>query len=208
MQVCVVDYGSGNLQSVQQALVAAAAGTADIQITSQPEDVAAADAVVLPGVGAFGDCAAALTSIDGMIEALNETVWKQARPFLGICVGMQLMASLGREGGETPGLGWIKGEVEVLTPDNPSLKIPHMGWNSLHLNQDHPVWNDIDEGAAVYFLHGYAFSGTEGVLAETDYGGPVVASIGVDTVLGVQFHPEKSQQVGQRILSNWLAWKP
>lgn len=211
MQVIVVDYGSGNLQSVQQALAAAstAAGLdAAITLSADPDRVAAADAVVLPGVGAFGDCAAGLAAIDGMHAALEESARHRARPFLGICVGMQLMASLGREGGETAGLGWIEGRVEALAPADRSLKIPHMGWNSLELTAPHPVWDGIETGAAVYFLHGYGFSGHSHVLAETDYGGRVVASIGVDTVIGVQFHPEKSQRIGQRMLANWLNWKP
>ena len=210
MKLAVVDYGSGNLQSVGQALMAAARHIGqpiDMTITAIPEDIAAADAVVLPGVGAFGDCVAGLEAIDGMKPVLIETVLHQAKPFLGICVGMQLMASLGLEGGETPGLDWIGGTVSKLDP-GPGLKIPHMGWNSLNLVAEHDLWEGIDQGAAVYFLHSYAVTGADHVLAETDYGGPVVAAIGTDNFVGLQFHPEKSQAVGQQILGNWLTWKP
>ncbi|CAI8448230.1 MAG: imidazole glycerol phosphate synthase subunit HisH [SAR116 cluster bacterium MED-G04] len=211
MQVSVVDYGSGNLQSVKQALISAssAAGiNADINVTDQPDAVAGADAVVLPGVGAFGDCMAGLEGIDGMRPALEEATTTRGRPFLGICVGMQLMAAHGNEGGYCAGLDWIDGGVDALTPDDPGLKIPHMGWNSLEMVENHPLWAGVEHGSAVYFLHSYAFTGSEKRLACTDYGGPVVAAIGYDNKVGLQFHPEKSQAVGQRILANWLNWKP
>ena len=211
MRVAVVDYGSGNLHSVRQALAAASSlegAGAEIQVTGSPEDVAGADRVVLPGVGAFGDCMAGLAGIDGMREALAEAAGPGARPFLGICVGMQLMADASSEGGRTAGFGWIEGEVAPLAPADPSLKIPHMGWNSLDLAGGHPVWEGTEQGAAAYFLHSYAFTGGDGVLARTDYGGPVVAAVGRDNMVGLQFHPEKSQSVGQRMLANWLKWKP
>ena len=210
MKLAVVDYGSGNLQSVGQALMAAsrlAAIDVDLAITADPAVVAGADAVVLPGVGAFGDCAAGLKAIDGMKDALEDAVITGGRPFLGICVGMQLMARLGLEGGETPGLGWLDGTVSMMQPGG-GLKIPHMGWNSLNLRADHVLWQHIGDGAAVYFLHSYAVTGADAVLAETDYGGPVVAAFGRDNLVGLQFHPEKSQAVGQQILANWLNWKP
>ena len=213
MQVAVIDYGSGNLQSVRQALTAASALAgidAGVEVTDRPESVAGADRVVLPGVGAFGDCMSGLEAIDGMRDALAEFAGPKARPFLGICVGMQLMATSGHEGGKTGGLGWVDGAVKALAPADSSLKIPHMGWNSLTFTRRHPVWEGLEQEAAVYFLHSYAFTGGEqdGVLARTDYGGPVVAAIGRDNAVGLQFHPEKSQSVGQRILSNWLGWKP
>ena len=215
MLVAVIDYGSGNLQSVRQALAAAAglAGvSADIEVTGDPGTVGRAERVVLPGVGAFGDCKNGLEGIDGMVDALTEATGRRARPFLGICVGMQLMAATGLEGGRIDGFGWIGGEVAALAPADPALKIPHMGWNSLALAGDHPVWGGVDEGAAVYFLHSFAFTGRDGsedhVLARTDYGGPVTAAVGRDNLVGLQFHPEKSQSVGQRILANWLEWKP
>ena len=215
MLVAVIDYGSGNLQSVRQALIAAAALAginADIQVCDDPATVGNADRLVLPGVGAFGDCKSGLEGINGMADALMEATGTKGLPFLGICVGMQLMATAGREGGRVDGFGWIEGEVTALAPSDQSLKIPHMGWNSLSLAAEHPVWEGVDEGAAVYFLHSFAFTGGNGsadsILARTDYGGPVVAAVGRDNLVGLQFHPEKSQSVGQRILANWLKWKP
>lgn len=213
MRVAVIDYGSGNLQSVRQAVVSASAplnGGVEVLVTDSPDAVAGADRVVLPGVGAFGDCLAGLGEIDGMRDALVEAVGSRGLPFLGICVGMQLMAREGLEGGKFSGFGWIDGVVGALAPSDPSLKIPHMGWNSLEVTGSHPVWEGMEQDAAVYFLHSYAFSGVgeTGVMARTDYGGPVVAAVGRDNMVGLQFHPEKSQSVGQRILANWLAWKP
>ena len=215
MQVAVVDYGSGNLQSVRQALAAASASAGldtGIQVTGDPDAVAGADRVVLPGVGAFGDCMAGLSGIDGMREALAGAAGPDARPFLGICVGMQLMATEGLEGGKSEGFGWIGGVVGALEPADPALKIPPMGWNGLEIAGGHPVLDGIGDGAAAYFLHSFAFTPADGsgdaVLASTDYGGPVVAAIGRGNLVGLQFHPEKSQSVGQRILTNWLVWKP
>ena len=211
MDVVIVDYGSGNLQSVRQALLAASANTTqniNVVLSAEPEQVADADALVLPGVGSFGDCAGALTAIWGMREAIVSSVLKRGCPFLGICVGMQLMAETGSEGGDNEGFGWVSGSVNALLPQDKTLKIPHMGWNSLNFTTQHPVWNGIADGSAVYFLHGYSFNTTENVLAQADYGGPVIASIGIDNMVGVQFHPEKSQRIGQQILINWLNWKP
>ena len=211
MQIMVIDYGSGNLQSVCQALLAASNNAkinADIALTTSPEEVAEADAIVLPGVGVFADCASALRACDGMEEALNEAVLKNGRPFLGICVGMQLMANLGFEGGQIQGLGWVEGEVKTLDTNDGTLKIPHIGWNSLTLKNSHPIFEGIENGDAVYFLHSFAHSGGDYVLAETSYGDSITAAIGKDTMVGVQFHPEKSQNIGQQILTNWLNWKP
>lgn len=211
MDLVVVDYGSGNLQSVSQALMAASRHCdrdVTLNITSDPVRVSKADAIVLPGVGSFSDCVAGLDAIDGMKMALDAAVRRDAKPFLGICVGMQLMVELGLEGGSTPGLGWLKGKVSMITPDDPGLKIPHMGWNRLDIQSDHPLWANVDHDAAVYFLHSFAVSETDAMLAQTDYGGPVIAAIGRDNMIGLQFHPEKSQSVGQRILANWLNWKP
>jgi len=215
MRVAVVDYGSGNLQSVMQAIRAAVreAGLShEAVLTDNAAEVARADYVVLPGVGAFADCAAGMRSLPDMPETLERRVREDGCPFLGICVGMQLMASRGLEDGDTPGLGWMGGEVSALTPSPDGelpRKIPHMGWNSLTFRQEHPVFAGCDDGMAVYFLHSYAFQGSADViLAETDYGGPVVAAIGRDNMIGLQFHPEKSQNTGQRIMTNWLKWKP
>ena len=215
MRVAVVDYGSGNLQSVMQAIRAAVrdAGLShEAVLTDDAAEVARADYVVLPGVGAFADCAAGIRSLPDMTQTLERRVLQDGCPFLGICVGMQLMASRGLEDGNTPGFGWLAGDVSAITPSPDGLvprKIPHMGWNSLTFVQDHPVFTGCEDGMAVYFLHGYAFQGEEKViLAETDYGGPVVAAIGRDNMIGLQFHPEKSQNTGQKIMTNWLQWKP
>ena len=210
MRVVVVDYGSGNLQSVMQSLQAAAhKSDQDIEFTlsDRTEDVAAADRIVLPGVGSFSDCARNLRAVDGMEDALNDAVLSRAIPFLGICVGMQLMADQGFEDGQADGLGWIPGHVEKIEADG--LKIPHMGWNSLSL-KPHPVFAGIDQGHAVYFVHSYHLKATQqqDILAEMNYGGPLVAAIGRDNMIGMQFHPEKSQHIGQIMLTNWLNWKP
>jgi imidazole glycerol-phosphate synthase subunit HisH len=198
--VALLDYGAGNLQSVLNALKAA--GASDISVTANPGEVLAGKRIVLPGVGAFAHCMGALSAIPGMIEALNEAVIEKGRPFLGICVGMQLMADEGREHGVTPGLGWIDGHVSAM-PAAPDLKVPHMGWNDVVPVSAHPV---IEAGEA-YFLHGYAFEG-ENVVATTDHGGQRVAAIGRDNMLGVQFHPEKSQSYGIATLQRFLRWRP
>ena len=201
MTLALIDYGAGNLQSVRNALRAAGADAVDV--TADPARVLAADRIVLPGVGAFAHCMGALSSIPGMIEALNEATGKKARPFLGICVGMQLMAEAGEEHGRHTGLGWIKGSVRQITPDDPAIKVPHMGWNDVVPVADHPL---ILPGEA-YFLHSFAFSGDH-VLAHTHHGAPLVAAIGRDNLAGVQFHPEKSQHYGIALLSRCLEWHP
>lgn len=199
--VALIDYGAGNLQSVRNALKAA--GAADIRVTSQPEEVLSADRLVLPGVGAFAHCMTALSAIPGMVDALNKATGPGAKPFLGICVGMQLMAEAGEEHGRHAGLGWIKGTVRRIDPADPAIKVPHMGWNDVVPAAPHPL---IEAGEA-YFLHSYAFEGDD-VLATTSHGGPVVAAIGRDNRVGVQFHPEKSQRYGLALLSRFLEWRP
>ncbi len=200
--VALIDYGAGNLQSVGNALKAVGA---DVTVTADPRAVLAAGRIVLPGVGAFAHCMSALTAIPGMIEALNEAVVVRARPFLGICVGMQLMADEGLEHGTVAGLGWIGGRVAAIA-SAPGLKIPHMGWNDVTSARAHPL---IVEGEA-YFLHGYAFAVDDPahVFARTDHGGPLAAAIGRDNMIGVQFHPEKSQAYGLATLSRFLEWRP
>jgi glutamine amidotransferase len=213
MKVAIVDYGSGNLRSAQKALTRAGSelgGSCEIIVTAEAEAVARADRVVLPGVGAFGDCMAGLDSISGMTEALEKAVVRRGVPFLGICVGMQLLAKIGREFGEHEGLGWIDGEVVALTPADAALKIPHMGWNSLTLLRKHPLFDGIESGDDVYFVHSFELRSRDAaeVIATTEYGGTVTAAVGRDNIVGVQFHPEKSQTVGIGILKNFLLWKP
>jgi len=210
MIVAIVDYGAGNLRSAEKALAEAANGTTRVVVTSDPDAVRKADGIVLPGVGAFADCKRGLDALDGMVEALEEAVLKQGKPFLGICVGMQLMASVGVEFGEHKGLDWIKGKVVVLDPADRSLRIPQMGWNNLELKRDHPALADTKAGDHAYFVHSYHFL-TErpaDVIATVGYGGPVTAIIGRDNLLGVQFHPEKSQHVGLTLLARFLKWIP
>jgi len=212
MTVAVVDYGSGNLRSAAKALERAAreSGYAGaVEVTADPQRVAAAERIVLPGVGAFGDCRAGLEALPGMIEALEEAVIAKARPFLGICVGMQLMAGVGREHGDTPGFGWLPGEVVALEPSDPALKIPHMGWNELVIEAEHPLLAGLDQGSHVYFVHGYHLRLEEPAqrLACVDYGGSVTAIVGRDNMAGTQFHPEKSQAAGLRLLTNFLEWR-
>ncbi|MBI1399896.1 imidazole glycerol phosphate synthase subunit HisH [Hyphomonas sp.] len=208
-RVALIDYGSGNLHSCGRALVAAAAGAHDIQITARPDDLAAADRIVLPGVGHFADCAGALRAVPGMIEALEDAVLKRARPFLGICVGMQLMADLGLEDGETRGLGWIHGLVEGLVPA-PGLPVPHVGWNELAFPDAHPVLAGLGAGTHAYFTHSYVFrpENEADVAAWCDYGSPFAAAVARDNLFGTQFHPEKSQKVGLALLGNFLNWTP
>jgi len=214
MTVAIIDYGSGNLRSAAKAFersVREAGSDEAVRVTADPEAVRGADHVVLPGVGAFGDCKAGLAALPGMIDALNETVIDGGRPFLGICVGMQLMAEVGREYGEYRGLGWIPGAVEALEPNDPELKIPHMGWNELQIDgPGHPVLAGIAPGSHAYFVHSYAMRCREPghVLARVDYGGPVTALIGRDNMVGTQFHPEKSQRTGLRLIANFLNWRP
>lgn len=212
--VALIDYGSGNLRSAAKALERAALDAGldmEIHVTADPVNVGKADRVVLPGVGAFADCRAGLDAVPGMVSALYDAVIVHRRPFLGICVGMQLMAKVGREHGDHPGLGWLDAEVSPLTPDNPSLKIPHMGWNELRLNApDHPVLAGLGDGSHVYFVHSYAMRPADpaAVLAECDYGGPFTAIVGRDNMIGTQFHPEKSQQAGLSLIANFLRWRP
>ncbi len=201
MSIALIDYGAGNLQSVRNALKAAGAG--DVVVTADPDIVAKADRIVLPGVGAFAHCMNALTAIDGMVDALNQATGPDARPFLGICVGMQLMAEAGEENGTHKGLGWMKGRVLLMTPTNPEIKIPHMGWNDVVPLAHHPL---IEPGEA-YFLHSYAYWGDD-ALAHTSLGAPVIAAIGTGSRIGVQFHPEKSQAYGINFLKRFISWAP
>jgi glutamine amidotransferase len=198
--LALVDFGAGNLHSVANALKAA--GATSITVTADPDVVRGADRIVLPGVGAFAAAMGSLGAIPGMIEALNEAAIERGRPFLGVCVGMQMMARAGEEHGSTPGLGWCSGVVRAIAPRD-DLKVPHMGWNDVHPTAPHPL---IASGEA-YFLHSFAYEG-EDVLAKTDHGGPVVAAIGRDNLAGVQFHPEKSQRYGLELLKRFLEWGP
>jgi glutamine amidotransferase len=216
VSVAIIDYGSGNLHSALKAFERAARACelkGPISVTRDPEALRAADRVVLPGVGAFADCRRGLLAIDGMLEALTECVEQRAAPFLGICVGMQLLADRGLEHGVTPGLGWIGGEVAPIAPRESSLKIPHMGWNSLNPNGAHPVLAGIptgETGLHAYFVHSYHLRAANAshVLATTDYGEPLTAIVGRDNIVGVQFHPEKSQIMGLQLISNFLRWRP
>ncbi len=216
MHIAIIDYGSGNLRSAAKAFERAAAEKgikAQISVTSQPERVAKSDRIVLPGVGAFADCRKGLEDISGMLEALDEAVIQKQRPFLGICVGMQLMASIGREHGSTPGFNWISGEVVKITPDDAALKVPHMGWNTLDVINDHPLFRGTHTGADglhAYFVHSYHFvpENDADLCARTYYGGPVTACVARDNMAGVQFHPEKSQKLGLELIGNFLQWTP
>jgi glutamine amidotransferase len=211
MIVAIVDYGAGNLRSAEKALAAAAKDGARVIVTADPDAVRKADRIVLPGVGAFADCKRGLDALPGMVEAMEEAVLKQARPFLGICVGMQLMASVGVEFGTHQGLDWIKGKVVVLDPADRNLRIPQMGWNDLQITDvAHPALSRTRSGDHAYFVHSYHFVAerSENVLATVEYGGPVAAIIGRDNLLGVQFHPEKSQHVGLNLLESFLKWNP
>jgi imidazole glycerol-phosphate synthase subunit HisH len=213
--VAIVDYGSGNLHSAAKAFERAARESGHDQpilVTNDPDKVRAADRVVLPGVGAFADCRRGLDAVPGMVEALNETVRGQGRPFLGICVGMQLMAERGREYEVVEGLGWIPGDVDRITPSDANLKIPHMGWNTLNQRRHHPVLDGIalgSNGLHGYFVHSYHLK-TSGdcLVADADYGGPVTAIVARDTAVGTQFHPEKSQHLGLKLIANFLKWTP
>ncbi len=216
MTVAIVDYGSGNLHSAAKAFERAARESGDSQpivVTSDPETVRRADRVVLPGVGAFADCRRGLDAVPGMVETLEETVHRKARPFLGICVGMQLMAERGREYEVTEGLGWIPGEVERIHPSDPTLKIPHMGWNTLDPATAHPLLEGIPlgkDGLHAYFVHSYSLNVRDrsDLLADADYGGSITAIVARGTCAGTQFHPEKSQRLGLALIANFLTWKP
>ena len=209
----LIDYGSGNLRSAEKALIRAARDRGlgvNIIVSSDPGSVAGAGRIVLPGVGAFADCMNGLTKIPGMREALQTAVLERGVPFLGICVGMQLLASVGREFGDHPGLGWIDGEVMTLSPSDPALKIPQIGWNELTVTSPHPLFAGIESGAHAYFVHSFAMRPVNPahILAKSDYGGPFAAAIGRDNIAGTQFHPEKSQKIGLHLLGNFLEWRP
>jgi glutamine amidotransferase len=213
MRVAIIDYGSGNLRSATKAFERAAreAGIgAEIDLTDKADRVASADRIVLPGVGAYADCRRGLDAVPGMVEALREAVEAKARPFLGICVGMQLMSSRGLEKTTTQGLGWIKGDVVLMTPSDPDLKIPQIGWNTLDRKRAHPLFSGIPETLHAYFVHSYhlAAENPDDVVATVDYGGPMTAFVARDNKAGAQFHPEKSQALGLALISNFLRWKP
>ena len=213
MRVAIIDYGSGNLRSATKAFERAAreAGiAAEIDLTDKAERVATADRIVLPGVGAYADCRRGLDAVPGMVEALRETVEARARPFLGICVGMQLMSSRGLEKTVTEGLGWIKGDVVLMKPDDPTLKIPQIGWNTLDRKRAHPLFSGIPETLHAYFVHSYhlAAENPDDVVATVDYGGPMTAFVASGNKAGAQFHPEKSQTLGLALITNFLRWKP
>ena len=212
MRAALIDYGSGNLASAAKALARAAADGTGMEIvtTSDPEIVRGAERIVLPGVGAFADCMKGLSAVPGMVEVLREKVLQDGAPFLGICVGMQLLATVGREFGNHAGLGWIAGEVVKIAPDDAGLKIPHMGWNQLKIGRRHALLDGIEDGAHAYFVHSYQLKPAlaEDLIATTDYGGALTAVIGNDNIAGTQFHPEKSQAMGLKLLGNFLRWKP
>ncbi len=209
MKIAVVDYGSGNLRSAAKAFERQAGAGHVVEITADPDKVRKADRIVLPGQGAFADCAAGLRAVPGMVAALEEAALKRAVPLFGICVGMQLFATVGLEYGTHAGLDWIAGEVRRMTPADPSLKLPQLGWNALDF-APHPLLAGWPKGAHVYFANSYHFVPTDGaaVLATADYGGPIVAAVVKGNIAGTQFHPEKSQAIGLRLISNFLAWNP
>jgi glutamine amidotransferase len=216
MHVAIIDYGSGNLHSAAKAFERAVREQGSelaIKVTARPENVADADRIVLPGVGAFADCKRGLEEVPGMIDALEEAVQERGKPFLGICVGLQLMAERGAEHGVTPGLGWIKGEVRAIAPSDPDLKVPHMGWNTLRVGREHALLEGIPTGEGglhAYFVHSYHLvpEVKDDLVASTDYGGPITAFIAKDNMAGTQFHPEKSQKLGLALIANFLRWKP
>lgn len=216
MRVAIIDYGSGNLRSATKAFERAAreAGiAAEIDLTADSRRVRTADRIVLPGVGAYADCAAGLHAVEGMWDAIDEVARQKGRPFLGICVGMQLMSEKGLEKTVTRGFGWIAGDVTEIEPSDPALKIPQIGWNTIELRRDHPLFAGIatgEGGLHAYFVHSYHLVATnpEDVVAVTDYGGPVTAAVARGNVAGTQFHPEKSQALGLALIANFLRWKP
>lgn len=216
MTVAVIDYGSGNLHSAAKALERAARESGSnevIKVTRDPNEVRRADRIVLPGVGAFADCKKGLDAVPGMIEAMTDAVKKQGKPFFGICVGMQLLAERGRENVVTEGLGWLRGEVDRIAPADKTLKIPHMGWNTLDARRAHPLFDGIalgPQGLHAYFVHSYQLrpADNDDLVAEADYGGPVTAAVAHGNIAGSQFHPEKSQKLGLALLANFLRWKP
>lgn len=211
MKTAIIDYNSGNLRSAEKSFQRMAANPVDIVVTSDPLVVARADRIVLPGVGAFADCRQGLGSYDGLFEAIEEAALNRAVPFLGICVGMQMLATWGREHGQdTAGFDWVSGDVVEIKPNDKSLKIPHMGWNSLENISPHPVLGGILAGDHAYFVHSYQLATEDAadIHAVTDYGGPVTAVVAKDNIIGTQFHPEKSQSTGLRFIENFLNWRP
>ncbi|MBQ2260278.1 MAG: imidazole glycerol phosphate synthase subunit HisH [Loktanella sp.] len=212
MTTALVDYDSGNLHSAQKAFerMAAETGSGPIIVTADPDVVAKADRIVLPGDGAYPHCRAQLYAQSGLAEAITDAVTRRAVPFFGICVGMQMLASMGHEYEETPGFGWIAGDIRRITPADPTLKVPHMGWNDLVIDHPHPVLDGIATGEHAYFVHSYAMQVADLAhrLAHVDYGGDVTAIIGRDNIIGTQFHPEKSQAAGLRMIGNFLTWRP
>ncbi|UWQ05409.1 imidazole glycerol phosphate synthase subunit HisH [Aliiroseovarius crassostreae] len=212
MRTVIIDYDSGNLHSAEKAFqrMAREHEAGEVIVTSSPEDVARADRIVLPGDGAFPACKQQLDDHRGIFEAIDEAVTRQGRPFMGICVGMQMLASVSREYQDTDGFGWIPGEVVKITPSEPSYKVPHMGWNDLVIDTPHPLLNGIETGAHVYFVHSYHMKvdNPSQRLAHCDYAGDITAIVGRDNIVGTQFHPEKSQATGLRMIANFLTWKP
>lgn len=210
--VALIDYGAGNIPSAQRALEVAVERSgleSRLLVTKNPDDIAAADRIVIPGVGHFRDCREGIYSEAGLVEAIEESVLKKGRPALGICVGMQLMADLGLEDGETKGFGWIPGKVDHI-PTDAGLPIPHMGWNELIIRSEHPVLEGISTGSHAYFVHSYHMvcSNADDLKAQVEYGGPITSAIGRDNIFGTQFHPELSQETGLRLLTNWIKWQP
>jgi glutamine amidotransferase len=213
MLTAIIDYGSGNLRSAAQAFeraTAELAGDERIIVTSNPDEAAQADRIVLPGQGAFAECRRGLAGVPGLEDAVSEAVVGRGRPFFGICVGMQLMADRGREFEVVDGLGWVGGEVVAIEPADPSYKIPHMGWNELVLERSHPVFDGVSDGSHTYFVHSYHFAVADSadLIATADYAQPLTAAVGRDNMVGTQFHPEKSQAAGLRLIGNFLRWRP
>jgi imidazole glycerol-phosphate synthase subunit HisH len=213
MLTAIIDYGSGNLRSAAKAFEHAAAdlaGDERVIVTSDPDDAAHADRIVLPGQGAFAECRRGLAGVPGLEDAVGEAVMARGRPFFGICVGMQLMADRGREFEVVDGLGWVGGEVVAIEPADPSYKIPHMGWNELVLQRSHPVFDGVVEGSHTYFVHSFHFAVGDAadLIATADYAQPLTAAVGRDNMVGTQFHPEKSQAAGLRLIANFLRWRP
>ncbi|PZX48057.1 glutamine amidotransferase [Roseinatronobacter thiooxidans] len=212
MLTVLVDYDSGNLHSASKAFqrMAQDVGGGDVLVSARAEDVARADRIVLPGDGAYPACRRALGAVDGMVEALEDAVQRRAVPFMGICVGMQMLATMGREYEDVAGLDWIGGEVVRIAPQDKSLKVPHMGWNDLVIDRAHPVLEGLDSGDHAYFVHSYHFlvADPAHLVAHVDYAGPVTAIVARDTIIGMQFHPEKSQSAGLRMIANFLTWAP
>lgn len=212
MLTVLVDYESGNLHSAEKAFqrMSAETGAGEVLVSARAEDVARATRIVLPGDGAYPACRRALGAVDGLTEALEEAVLRRAVPFMGICVGMQMLASMGREYEDVAGLDWIGGEVVRIAPDNPALKVPHMGWNDLVIDRAHPVLEGVSSGDHAYFVHSYQFRVADPahLLAHVDYDGPVTAIVARDNIVGTQFHPEKSQATGLRMIANFLRWTP